>query len=154
MLENRIKGEGKMSFSEFDMSEIEKTQSKYGKETKEKWGNTKAYSQSQIRTSRYTNEDWEKINTQSKKIFFGFAKLVNEDPGSEKAKELVIAWKNHITKYYYDCSDEILNGLADMYIYDKRFKNNIDKHGQGTTQFLSDAIKIYCEQKINNGENG
>jgi hypothetical protein len=66
----------------------------------------------------------------------------------------VIAWKNHITKYYYDCSDEILNGLADMYIYDKRFKNNIDKHGQGTTQFLSDAIKIYCEQKINNGENG
>ena len=29
--------------------------------------------------------------------------------------------------------------------YDERFKNNIDKAGEGTAEFVSEAIKIYCK---------
>ena len=32
-----------------------------------------------------------------------------------------------------------------MYVADERFKNNIDKHSVGTAEFVSNAIKYYCE---------
>jgi hypothetical protein len=32
-----------------------------------------------------------------------------------------------------------------MYVADERFKNNIDKHGTGTAEFVSKAIEIYCK---------
>jgi hypothetical protein len=31
-----------------------------------------------------------------------------------------------------------------MYVADERFKNNIDKHAEGTAAFISEAIEIYC----------
>ena len=34
-----------------------------------------------------------------------------------------------------------------MYVDDERFKTNIDKAGQGTAQYLSDAIAYYTLNK-------
>jgi hypothetical protein len=31
-----------------------------------------------------------------------------------------------------------------MYVADERFKNNIDKHADGTAAFISEAIAVYC----------
>ena len=31
-----------------------------------------------------------------------------------------------------------------MYVFDERFKNNIDKNGDGTAEFVCEAIEIYC----------
>ena len=31
-----------------------------------------------------------------------------------------------------------------MYIGDERFKENIDKYGQGTAEFMVKAIEAYC----------
>jgi hypothetical protein len=33
-----------------------------------------------------------------------------------------------------------------MYVADERFKNNIDSHGEGTAEFVSESIKIYCKR--------
>lgn len=33
-----------------------------------------------------------------------------------------------------------------MYVCDERFKKNIDKHTDGTAEFVSNAIKIYCSK--------
>lgn len=63
---------------------------------------------------------------------------------SEEVIELVKRWQDHITKYYYDCSKQILSGLGLMYVNDERFKNNIDKNGEGTAEFMSKAIGNYC----------
>ncbi|MBR2724550.1 MAG: TipAS antibiotic-recognition domain-containing protein [Ruminococcus sp.] len=51
--------------------------------------------------------------------------------------------KDFITQNFYTCTDEILKGLGAMYAADVRFKNNIDKHGSGTAEFISKAIEIY-----------
>lgn len=32
-----------------------------------------------------------------------------------------------------------------MYVEDERFQRNIDRHGDGMAQFISDAIKAYCK---------
>jgi hypothetical protein len=33
-----------------------------------------------------------------------------------------------------------------MYVGDERFKNNIDKHADGTAAFICDSIEVYCKQ--------
>ena len=51
----------------------------------------------------------------------------------------------YITENYYTCTKEILAGLGKMYTADERFKENIDKCGEGTAEFASAGIEIYCK---------
>lgn len=58
-----------------------------------------------------------------------------------KIKEL----QAFITENYYNCTDEILKNLSQMYICDERMKCNIDKAGgEGTAQFVNQAVAVYC----------
>ena len=57
------------------------------------------------------------------------------------------AFDNYITENYYHCTNEILAGLGQMYVADERFKNNIDKHADGTAAFISEAIGVYSKRK-------
>lgn len=59
---------------------------------------------------------------------------------------LVKEWQAHITRYFYDCTEEILAGLGELYVADERFHANIDRFGPGTAQFLSAAIAAYCKK--------
>ena len=52
--------------------------------------------------------------------------------------------KQYITATYYDCTNEILCGLGQMYVADERFVKNMDKFKEGTTKLISEAIAIYC----------
>ncbi|MBQ5675928.1 MAG: TipAS antibiotic-recognition domain-containing protein, partial [Lachnospiraceae bacterium] len=36
--------------------------------------------------------------------------------------------------------------LGQMYVADERFKNNIDKHADGTAAYVSEAIAHYCKK--------
>lgn len=119
---------------------------KIQKEAKAKWGKTKEYKQSLAKTSKYTTNDWKRITKESTEIFKELVMCMNNDNNTHKSNELVIKWKDHITKNYYDCTNEILLGLADIYITDERFKNNINKHGVGLAQFMSKSIKNYCNE--------
>ena len=67
-------------------------------------------------------------------------------PDSTEAQNLVKMLQNHITENYYLCTNEILAGLGQMYVGDERFKNNIDKHADGTAAFICEAIEVYCRK--------
>ena len=81
-------------------------------------------------------------------IFAEFAASLqaDADPSSAEAQALVKKLQNHITENYYTCTPQILAGLGQMYVLDDRFRNNIDKHAEGTAQFVCDAICIYCRK--------
>ena len=34
-----------------------------------------------------------------------------------------------------------------MYVADERFEKNINKYGEGTAEFASKAIAIFCQEK-------
>ena len=146
LIDKTIGGE-KMSLKEFDMSEIEMQREKYTQEAKERWGETDAYKQSQRKTKDYNAGDWQKINDEACEIFSAFAICMRGEEDALSAEELSKEWQSHITRYYYDCTDEILSGLADMYILDTRFKENIDKYGDGVAEFMSASIKKYLDEK-------
>ena len=117
----------------------------YNNEVKERWGNTEAYAEFSEKTKEYSKERFADINTGLEYIFRDFAELMKSgtEPDSVDAQTLVKKLQDYITENYYTCTDEILAGLGQMYVTDERFKKNIDRHADGTSEFISEAIKEY-----------
>ena len=69
-----------------------------------------------------------------------------QTPDCAETQNLVKILQNHITENYYHCTNEILTGLGRMYVADERFQNNIDKHADGTAEFICEAIEVYCRK--------
>jgi ribonuclease BN (tRNA processing enzyme) len=114
----------------------------HNEEVKSHWGNTDAYKQSVKKTASYSKEDFAQMNLESDFIVQTFKNLMEKEtsPESKDAKEAAEAHRQHITKWFYDCTYEIHSNLALMYISDERFKENYEKHAQGLAQFIHDAI--------------
>ena len=126
----------------FDNKEFEK----YKDETKEKWGETSAYKEHAERTKNYSKQKWNNLAEEMDRIIEEFAVCMKKGETSDSvvAQNLVELLKGHITDNYYNCTNEILLGLGQMYVADERFKNNIDKHVCGTSSFILKAIQVYC----------
>ena len=117
----------------------------YETEARSRWGATDAYREHEQKTKNYTKEKWAEANDGLMAIFAEFAACLasGASADSREAQALVVKLQNHITANYYTCTDEILSGLGKMYVADERFKKNIDKCGEGTAEFASEAIAIF-----------
>ena len=118
----------------------------YETEARERWGNTDAYREHEQKTKNYTKEKWAEASDGIMSIFAEFAACKDSGVSIESAEvqALVAKLQEHITENYYTCTDEILAGLGKMYVADERFKKNIDKYGEGTSKFASEAIAAFC----------
>ena len=136
-LDSLEKGEDFMKNNKY-----EKLKNKYAEEVRQRWGNTDAYKESQQR-----NIDFGKAATLLDAVFEEFAELNRSgiSPGDEPGKVQVEKLQQCITENFYTCTNEILAGLGQMYVADVRFKTNIDKHGEGTAEYVSQCIKSYCQ---------
>ena len=144
-IEGGIDMNKKEMFEGFDMSEIEAHKEKYAEETKQKYGDSDAYKESMKKTSKYTKEDWARINASNERIY---GKIVaNMDKGIDnlEVQNAVDELRQEITNNFYNCTIEIFRGLGDLYVNDERFTVNIDKHKQGLAKFLSEAMHYYCD---------
>ncbi len=144
-LDGAMKGEN-LSMNIFDNSEYEAQREQYAKEAKEKWGSTDAYKESAEKTKGYSKETWSDVSEGMNALMAEFAecKARGNAPESDEAQALVKKWQDYITENFYTCTKDILAGLGQMYIADERFKDNIDKHGKGTAEFMCQAIGAYC----------
>ena len=118
---------------------------KHENEACSRWGNTAAYREHEQKTKNYTKEKWAEANDGLMAIFAEFAACKDSGASSDsaEAQALVAKLQSHITANYYTCTDEILAGLGQMYVADERFKKNIDKYGEETAEFASEAIAKY-----------
>ena len=121
----------------------------YKTEARERWGNTDVYREHEQKTKNYTKEKWAEANDGMMAIFAEFAvcKQNGAEADSDEAQVLVIKLQAHITANYYTCTDEILAELGKMYVADERFKKNINKYGDGTAEFVSNSIVVFCQEK-------
>lgn len=92
----------------------------------------------------YTAEDWNAVQEEMGAQFARFAALRGGDPAGEEAQAACEALRRFISCRFYDCTKEILAGLGAMYIEDERFRESIDRCGEGTARFAGEAIAIYC----------
>ena len=121
----------------------------YETEARSPWGATDAYREHEQKTKNYTKEKWAEANDGLMAIFAEFAACNNSGASvnSAEAQTLAAKLQAHITENYYTCTKEILAGLGKMYVADERFRKNIDKCGEGTAEFTSDAIAAFCQEK-------
>ena len=138
-IDHAVKGENVMKA--FDNSEFEE----YKAEAQQRWGETDAYREHGEKTKNYSKGKWSSLADDMDVIFGQFARCREEGgaPHGEEAQSLVKKLQDHITANYYHCTNEILFGLGQMYTADERFRQNIDKHGDGTAAFVSEAIALF-----------
>ena len=122
---------------------------KYEAEARSRWGNTDAYREYEAKQKSYIEQKHDAVNVGMKAIFDDFfeCKSSGKAADSVEARALCARLQAHITENYYTCTDEILAGLGSLYVSDCRFMKNIDKSGEGTASFVSDAIAAYVEKK-------
>ena len=130
-----------LTFDAFDTRKIDE----YAAQAKAAWGTTPAYKEYEEKSKGRTKEDNLKIHQGMIDIFGEFGQIRNTDPASEEAQEMVKKLQDYITEHMYTCTKEILGGLGMMYDGGGDFTTNIDKMGgEGTAEFASRAIEIYC----------
>jgi len=114
----------------------------YEDEVGKRWGDTDAYRQSQGKTSKYSKDDFQaaKVDQEAATELFVYAFGNSLAIDSAKAREAVLAHREAITKWFYDCSVEMQKHLAVMYIEDPRFKEYYDGRVRGLVQYVHDAI--------------
>ena len=116
--------------------------SQYEDEVKERWGDTEAYAQSKSRTSKYTHEDFAaaKVDQEAATELFVYAFGNSISIYSLEAQKAVVAHREAISKWFYECSIEMQKNLALMYVQDPRFKKYYDGRVNGLAQYVHDAI--------------
>ena len=141
--EIRYKGEQTMDFSAFDTSKIDE----YTRRAKEQWGNTSEYKESEEKAKGRTKEEEKDMMVQFMQVFTEFGAIKDQASDGAEAQSQVKKLQDYITEHFYQCSDEILSGLGQMYASDGEFKENIDRAGgEGTAVFVSDAIRCFCRK--------
>ncbi|HEL1644971.1 TPA: MerR family transcriptional regulator [Streptococcus suis] len=132
------KGENYMNFEVFDKSDLLAFQ----EEAKERWGNTTAFQEFSAKTNQ---EGFAQISSEMSGIMMEFGKMKNLSADDSKVQKQVEVLKAYISENFYNCTNEILASLGQMYIADNRFTQFIDQvGGEGTAAFVSQAIAIYC----------
>lgn len=133
-----------LNFESFDTKEIDD----YTEEVKARWGHTESYRQFMEKAAyggAGSEAAQERLAQQMFDIFAEFGALTSQPPGTPEVQALVKKLQDFISRHYYQCSDEILKSLGEMYVCDPRFTKNIDKAGgKGTAEFVKEAIEFYC----------
>ncbi len=111
-------------------------------EAESRWGDTDAYRESHRRASTYSKQDWLDIKREGEQVNAAFVAALDAGltPESPEAAVAAKAHRAHISSRFYEVSDEMHQGLAQMYVADDRFMRSYDDQRPGLAQYVCDAI--------------
>jgi DNA-binding transcriptional MerR regulator len=111
-------------------------------EAQDRWGDTDAYRESHRRTSSYTKDDWVRIKAEAAAVERRLAEAfeAGEPAGGATATDAAEAHRQHIRRWFYECTHEIHCGLAEMYVADPRFTAHYEQVAPGLAAYVHDAI--------------
>src|SRR5690606_37409595 len=90
----------------------------------------------------YTKDDWRRLKEESDRVYRRLTEAMASGvpADSPDAMDLAEEHRQHISRWFYECSYEIHRGLAEMYVTDHRFTESIDRYGAGLAAYLREAI--------------
>ena len=114
----------------------------YSDEVKARWRETSEFEESQQRTAKYTHADFAAAKVDQEAVTEDFANAFGNRVGitSADVQRIVVAHREAISKWFYECSVEMQKNLAMMYINDERFKAYYESRARGLAQYVHDAI--------------
>lgn len=145
-----LKGESMMSdqekFKGFKQNMIAENEIKYGKEMREKYGDT-AIEGSNAKIAGMSEQQWQKSQELSVEINQTLKSAFElGDPASELAQKACDLHRQWLCMFWKEgtYSKQAHKALAQGYVDDERFTAYYDNIAVGCTNFLRDAINIYC----------
>ncbi|MEV7614734.1 MerR family transcriptional regulator [Streptomyces sp. NPDC089799] len=128
----------------------DKDPARYEAEAEERWGGTELYAESQRRAATYTKEDWRRMQDEAADWGARYSALMEagEPADGERAMDMAEEHREHIGRWFYDCSYEMHTCLADMYVADERFKAFYDGIRPGLAEHLRDAITANAVRRV------
>jgi DNA-binding transcriptional MerR regulator len=120
----------------------------HAEEAERRWGETDSYKESNRRVSKYRKEDWLKLKAEGEEVEARLAAAFEAGlaPDSEEAMAGAEAHRQHISRWFYECTYEIHRGLAETYVSDERFRSHYDKRVPGLASFVRDAVLANAER--------
>lgn len=139
------KGVEQMDFHAFNREELDR----YTQEVRERWGATQAYAEFAEKSRGLSQGQREEAVAQLLSRFARLGALRDQhSPDAPAVQEALSDLQAFITEHYYHCTNEILQGLGEMYVCDDRMKHTIDQAGgDGTAEFVHSAIEAYCAER-------
>ena len=129
-----------MDFKAYDTKKLDT----YAAEAKKRWGHTDAWRESQEKQKTQGQEVSDADGLMD--IFRRLGQFREGDPGDSAVQALVAELQQYICDHYYNCTNQILMGLGQMYAAGDEMNENIDRSGgPGTGDFARRAIEIYCK---------
>jgi len=113
------------------------------REAHERWGETDAFKESQRRAATYTKDDWIRIRDEAAANIDRFAAALKarEPADGAVAHALAEEHRQHIIRWFYDCSYAMHRGIAGMYGNDPRYTAGWDEqYGEGFAEYVRTAI--------------
>src|SRR5918993_1007742 len=107
-----------------------------------------AYKESNRRVSKYTKEDWLTLKAEAEDVQNRLAAAFESGlaPDSEEAMAAAEAHRQHISRWFYECTYEIHRGLTDMYVSDERFRPNYDTQTPGLAAYIKEAAHANADR--------
>ena len=129
-----------IDFTAFDTKKLDE----YARQAKAAWGKTEAYREFEQKNKNITKEDEKKCEKQIMDIFAEFGKIKALEPDSDEAQKQVAKLHKFYDKYFYTCTPQIFQGLANMYDGGGSMTENINRAaGEGTAEFAAGALRVY-----------
>jgi MerR family transcriptional regulator, thiopeptide resistance regulator len=115
----------------------------YDEEVRQRWGQSHAFIDATAQTGHYTPDDWKAYQAEQIATYEEAASAMRAGRTPSDAAVMDIAERHRLSidRWVYRCSHEMHRGLAFMYEGDDRFRQYIDTHGEGLTEFLAEAIR-------------
>ncbi len=146
-MEGRIFMSDREKFEGFKRKMIEENEARYGRETREKYGD-EAVDRSNKKLKNMTMEQHaalEKLTGEvNEAIRLAFE---SGDPAGELAQRACRLHKEWLLYFWDGYSKEAHMGLAQRYVDDERFRAYYDKIAPGCAEFFRDAMKIFTGAK-------
>ncbi len=135
--------EDKDKFEGFKDEKLQENEAQYGEEIREKYGEdtVKASNEKWMGMSEADYDRMTAVEAELKAVL----KDAVDDPTEDRAREAARLHKEWLMFTWRTYSREAHQGLAEMYVYDERFKKYYDDVAPGAAAFLRDAIVAHAE---------
>jgi len=83
------------------------------------------------------------------RIFFAFSENKSNGLSATAQENIQLAEElhKHLCRYAFDCPMDVFSSIAYGYVQNKEFKNNLDLFGDGTAQYVCDAVQQYVKEQ-------
>ncbi len=117
----------------------------YAAEARERW-DAKLVDESNDRVTKWTKEKWAEMNGELDDILRQLAGLMGTSANDTRVQVLIARHYAYLNNFY-DVKVDMYSGLGRFYVEDSRFRAYFEKYRPGLTDYLAEAIDIYCRDK-------